>query len=281
MSRIKKIFVNLLAVAMALTCCLMLTACEDIKKLQLKIEVYNYSGTTGVEEYTMDIDLYRHLAPKTVDAVVDYVNGGYYNDAIFYKFNDYNNQFMMGDLLFKDNQIVLNEVKPQLPGEFEYGGTVGSDLVNKKGSIGLWRSWYECDSSYKTSSPATASGRATWFIPNSTITGYNKYFCVFAQFNATADNNLKTIDALNAAFNQTDYDEYVIYYTGEYDSEKADQNYGLTFNISLLSDFDENQIEDLFVAEGAELVCYNKATIKVPVGNTGAPAAKIVEAKIV
>ena len=105
------------------------------------------------------------------------------------------------------------------------------------------------------------------------IPNYDKYFCVFAQYDVDADANKETLTALSTAFNVDNCENYVIYYTGEYDN--------LTFNCVRESKFNKDAIEDLFVAEGTELACYNHYTISVPVTANGEVGAKIVSAKIV
>lgn len=283
MKALKKIFINLIAVVMTCMCMFSLTGCiEDIKKLELKLQVYDYANSK-TEEYTLSVDLYRHLAPNTVDAIIGYVNEGYYDGALFYKMEDYSSQIMIGDLIVDESgKIAQNAVKPQIEGEFEKGGTIGSNLVSEKGSIGLWRSWTAFDNTYKSAN-ATDTGRATWYIPTSDISSYNKYFCVFAQYDTADEDNADAIDALTAAFGSAEnYDEYVIYYTGKYDESKADENYGLEFHCESASTFVAGDISDLFTADkaSAQLVCYNHYTVRVPEKN-GAFAAKISSAKIV
>ena len=279
MQRIKKLFIILMAVVMACICSVTLFGCakEDIKEMEVKISVYNYDDET-TETYTMSIDLYRHLTPNTVDAIVKYVNAGYYNNTVFYKMADYSRQIMVGDLLFTADEMEnagfsLNAEKPAIEGEFKYGGTTGSNLTAKKGSIGLWRSWYAHDNGYSDNRNGTDSGRATWFIPTESISSYNDYFCIFAQYDTSDDDNKDAIAAITEALSDSDYYvEYEIYYTGEYDN--------LTFHCVEKEDFVEDDIEDLFKAEGAELMCYNHYTVRVPM-NGGNVAAKIVSAKIV
>lgn len=283
MKRLKKLFVSFMAVVMMCVCAFSLTGCiEDLRKLELNVQIYNYDEQVS-EEYTMSIDLYRHLAPKTVDAIVAYVNDGYYTDTVFYKQDSYNSQIMIGDLVYKNGALDANAIKPQIDGEFEKGGTIGSNLTSKKGSIGLWRSWFAQDNSYSNNANATDSGRATWFIPTDTISAYTGNFCVFGQFDTTAENNSETLTALNKAFeNANNYEEYVIYYTGEYNDQTpdAEDGFGLTMHIVQKDEFDEDGIDGLFKAEDAQLVCYNHKTVKVPVTSSGAVGAKIVSAKI-
>lgn len=288
MRTLKKVFINLVAVMMAVMACLSLTACEDIKTVELNIQVYDYADNGSMKDYTLTVDLYRHLAPETVDAIVDYVEDGYYNGKAFYKLTNYSTQIMLGDLVDGGDQTTVKVVETVMPelgkGEFERGGTTGSNLVNKKGSIGLWRSWTNADGSYTTSSTAMGSGRATWFIPTDTISAYDGYFCVFGQYDAEDTENKAVLDALTTAFTSGNYDEYVVYYTGEYDANKANENYGLTAHIVEKSDFDSTAIEGLFksenVADKAGLICYDYYTVQLPVNANGGVAAKIVSAKI-
>ena len=282
MKRNIKIFVNLLALVMITLACLSFSACrEDIKQIELKLAVYNYTTNTE-EELTLKVDLYRHLAPTTVDAIVDYVEGGYYNDAIFYKIDESgrSSQIMLGDLKMNaEGQIYQNNIKPEIKGEFEAGGTIGSNLVATKGAIGLWRTWTKLDGAYTTST-STATGRSTWFIPTEAISGYDKYFCIFAQIDLTDAVNLATLDKVIASFaDSTKCTSYEVYYTGtDYNAEK--ENHGLTFHCE--KDFDADEIEDLFTAEGEQYVCYDHYTIKVPtISETEKVAVRVKTATVI
>lgn len=279
MKKLKKLFISAVALMLCFVCVFSLTACgEEIDKAELKVSIYNYADKE-MEEYSMNIDLYRHLAPKTVDAISSYINGGYYNGTVFYIMEDYANQIMIGDLKYdqelSDNEgFYLNDEKPALEGEFVHGGTTGSNLKNKQGSIGLWRTWSEQDYSYNMGRTGTDTGRATWFIPTSKINSYDDYFCVFAQYELS-DSNLEMISAIEEIFSdETKYCEYVIYYTGQYEN--------LTFHCVKKEDFKEEKIEDLFVAEEgtAQLVSYNHYTIKVPITEDGEIAAFVKSATI-
>ena len=285
MKRLNKIFTSIVAFIMLFTMCFSLTGCiEDIKRVELTIAVYDYENNKMYDQsdVTLTIDLYRHLAPNTVDAIMSYVEDGYYNNTIFYKMQGRDSQLMIGDLKLNGEVIEQNAIKPTINGEFEKGGTQGSNLVSKKGSIGLWRTWNAYDGSYTTST-STDTGRATWYIPTETISSYDTWFCIFAQINLEDESNSQSITAITDAFGSNGYyEEYEIYYTGDYNSEKANENYGLTFNMVEKDNFIESNIPDLFEAEGAEYVCYNHYTVKIPVTEAGgAIAAKIVSAKLV
>ena len=286
MKRLKKIFINLVVVVMLVAACFSFAGCKDVREMELTVSVYN-NETDKVEEVTLTVELYGHLAKQTVDAIEGYINDGYYDGAFFYTFSDssYSKQLMLGDLKYVDGQIVQNTIKPELEkAEFTRGGTKGSNLVSEKGTIGLWRTWYDSDDAFRTNSNALTSGRATWYMPTSTISSYEDWFCVFAKIDFEEEGNEDAfntiIDGCNLSF--ADYTEYVIYYTGEYDEAKADENHGLTFHCVEKEDYDEDEIDDLFTAEGEQYVCYNATKIKVPVVlTTNEPAVKIVSAKMV
>ncbi len=286
MKRLKKIFINLVVVVMLVAACFSFAGCKDVREMELTVSVYN-NETDKVEEVTLTVELYGHLAKQTVDAIEGYINDGYYNDAIFYMFSDstYSKQLMLGDLKYVDGEIVQNTIKPELEkAEFTRGGTKGSNLVSEKGTIGLWRSWYESDAEYRTNSNALTSGRATWYMPTSTISSYEDWFCVFAKIDFEEEGNEDAFNTIIDGCNTSlaDYTEYVIYYTGEYDETKADENHGLTFHCVEKEDYDEDEIDELFTAEGEQYVCYNATTIKVPVVlTTNEPAVKIISAKMV
>ncbi len=282
MKKLKRLFVTIMAIVMLCVCSFSFSGCiERIKKVQIEIEVYNYAEST-METHTLHVDLYHHLAPNTVDKMAQYIQGGHYDDTIFYKMGVYAEQMVMiGDLKY-NSEVVLNEVKPQIEqGEFKHGGTVGSNLKAKKGSIGLWRSWYELDGNY-ASTNATDTGRATWFMPIQTVADFNDYFCIFAQYDVENQDNKDAINAITNAFsNEENFERYVIYYTGEYDENDADNNYGLTFNCATQDTFDAIKDSiDVFEAEGEQLVGYNATTVLIPFYN-GNIAARIVSAKLV
>ena len=261
MKKLVKIAANFIALAVTVAATLGFSACEDIKTLELSLNLYDNSSSAfySVDEVKFTVDLYRHLAPKTVDAVLENVEKGFYNDAIFY---EENGMIMLGDYKFEDGELKQNLIGGKLPseiyGEFKYNGTTGSNLLVDKGSIGLWRSYYATDNSYKTSDDARNSGRATWFIPTSAKTDYDGYFCVFAQYDKDDTANAKAISAISAIFNNAEYyTEYVVYYTGEYDN--------LEFRAVTKTSYDALEEEpEVYEAKGAQLVSYNKKTIKVP-----------------
>lgn len=275
MNRMKKLLTVVLALFMSFICVMSMTGCSgDIKKLQLKVQVYDYENHNFVV-HTMDIDLYRHLAPTTVDAISSYMNAGYYDNTMVYKLSDHSAQIMVGDLDYSDGVITLKDKKPTLPGEFMYGGTKvegGEALKTEQGTLGLWRSWYEQDGDF-TGRNATNSGSATLFMPIKGMSTYDDYFCIFGKMDMEDDDNKSALEAIAEAFADEDYfTNYVIYYTGEYDN--------LQFHYTTADKFNEDEIEDLFVADGDQLVCYNHYHIRIPVTPQGQLAVKVLSAKV-
>ena len=288
MKRFLKVFTNVIAVFMLVFATATMVGCgEDIKTANVKVQLYNYAENEfyAESEATLTVDLYGHLAPKTVAAIEKYLNEGYYDNALIYQMKvGSKTQIMVGDLAVDGESIVVTDgtvnivkkaKKPTLPGEFEKGGTTGSDLVNKKGSVGLWRDWYSTGD--YTNSSATDSGSATWFMPTDAITAYNGNFCVFGQINLSNTANSTVLDALESIFSSNST-EYVIYYTGEYNVEEPDC--GLTYHCVTtekfaeiekdlealeLSDPERYETEKIFVAdeEQRQFTSYNKYTIKV------------------
>lgn len=280
MNKLKRVFITMVALILSCVCMIGLTACseEDITKTQFNIAIYD-DTEDEMEDFLLKIDLYGHLAPKTVKAISKYIKNGYYDNTVFYKIADYDFQFMIGDLKYDPESDVnegfsLNEEMPMIEGEFKHGGTTGSNLKHKSGSIGLWRTWSAQDVSYSMGRTGTDTGRATLFMPTARMNSYDDYFCVFGQYDVDDNDNEETVLALTSAFETDNYQEFVIYYTGDYDN--------LTFNCVKKAHFDESNIENLFKAEegSAQYVCYNHYTIKVPMTDDGQVAALITSAKI-
>lgn len=255
---LKKILCAVTSLA-CVTACFGLSACEDIKTMEVKLSA---NGT----EYTMSVELYRHLAPETCKIIEKYVAEGYYDGSLIYKNDSFGKQLMVGDLVLDGKNVKQSAAKPEIYGEFEKNGTTGSNLVSEKGSIGLWRSWTAFDASdskYKASN-GMDSGMATWFIPTDAISEYNGYFCVFATYDKTATANSEAIDALGKVFDSSDnYTEYVIYYTGVYDAAKSGENYGLEFHCVTKSDYESVDKDTVFEAKNEQLVRFNKQNVKI------------------
>ena len=78
----KRFFKRVLNVFLCLTVAgasISFAACEDIKTLEITLQVYNYTDSEfyAEEDVTMTVSLYRHLAPQTVDYVIGQVKAGY------------------------------------------------------------------------------------------------------------------------------------------------------------------------------------------------------------
>lgn len=277
MKRFSKIFVNILAVIMVMVSCSFLVACEDIKVLEVKVNVYNTTDKV-MEEKTLKVDLYRHLAPTTVDTISKYAQEGYYNDSFFYVSASQTSVILLGDLKFNGEKKVeqnldvnTNKLKDTINGEFAKNNVIGSNLKNAEGSIGLWRTW-SANGNFNVSDNTRNSGRSTWYMPTSDISSsHDGWFCVFGQFDmGTESESYETYNQIKNLLNNTEYYEnYVIYYTGEYNEDDSVLNNGLTFNCVAESEFEDVDEEDVFTPEGNQYACYNKLTIRVPLVNKG------------
>ncbi len=270
MRRISKLFVNVLAVIMLAFATLSLTACADVVTLEVTLQVYNFTQSKFYEEdeVKLTIDMQRHLAPKTVDAIAQYASDGYYDNTVFYLMESYTTQIMIGQYKMDGNKIVKNDIKPQIDGEFEYGTTKGSNLKNDQGYIGLWRSWYiQDDGAHKfKSSNGMNSGRSNIYIPLDVISEYDGYFCVFGTIDYSITANDTGVNAVGAVLSNN-YTSYIVYYTGEYDSSKPEEDYGLTFNCIPADEYgnlSQEEKDAIFVAEGDQYVEYNEHRIRVP-----------------
>ncbi len=265
--KLKKIFINIVAVLMACLSVCFFTACEDIVTVEVKFGAYDYETETN-EEFTLSVNLYRHLAPETVDSIVKNINDGAYNNLLVYKFVSANtSQYMLGDLKYAEDGSIVQNVLPEIKGEFESNGVKGSNLKVEKGSIGIWRSYYACDTGMTVTSDARDTGRGTWFMPIEANSAYDGNVCVFGKVDLTAESTIEVFETLENAFKESDrYLNYEVYYTGSYDETKANENYGLTFNITPADTFSEKNVKNLFVADGEkqELKWYNHYTISVP-----------------
>ncbi len=278
MKKFFKMMVCLMALVVASVCCLGLAGCKDMKKLQINLQAYNYSSKEW-EDKTLTVDMYRHLAPRTVDAMVENINNGIYNNTAFYTIQNYSDQFFMGDLVFKNNTLEQNVYVPRVEkGEFTNGGVVGSDLTHLKGSISLWRTWLAGDG-YSNSNGAN-TGRGTWSFSTTANDGYNDKFCIFAKIETVGEQYIENVQAFQAIQDRVKDTTtsrtqiYVIYYTGEYvydeniTDDSAVRNNGLTYHCVTLEDYNnmsDAELDEIFVAEGDQYACYNKMEVRVPI----------------
>lgn len=270
MKGIRKLFVNVLAVLMLVFSTFTMTACADVVTLEVTLQVYNFTESRFYEEdeVKLTIDLQRHLAPKTVDAITQYASEGYYDNTVFYLMEGYTTQIMIGQYKMDGDKLVKNDIKPQIDGEFEYGMTKGSNLKNDEGYIGLWRSWYaQDDGAYKyKSSNGMDSGSSNIYIPLDVIAEYDGYFCVFGTIDYSITANDTGVNAVGSVLG-SNYTTYVIYYTGEYDASKPEEDYGLTFNYITADEYGnltQEEKDEIFVAEGDQYVEYNEHRIRIP-----------------
>ena len=235
---ILKILTCLLAVLMVFT----FTACEKKSSFTITFKLYD-SESDKDNEITISYYVNNTLAPNASKKVKEIVNSGYYNDAVFYLLEDHNgieySQLMLGEFgrdadgnLYHKEPIAISDA------DFAKNGTTGSNLTNKAGYIGLWRTWDTTRGSYKQS--GFSSSYSTMYFPMSDLSSdYDGYFCVFGKCFSGVDidvlNNLKTL------LNNTDYiEEYAIWYEADDDGRIVSPSGGKPImKITLLSEYNE------------------------------------------
>lgn len=272
MKRLLKLVCCALSVFLLVATCFSLVACEDIKKAEVTVSVYDASSNKQVEK-TVSVKLYRHLAPNTVDTIMEYAGKGYYDDLVFYKATSYSTQVLVGGVKFADGQVVnyTADYVKKIDGEFKAAGTVGSNLLNENGALGLWRTWYENGNYNKNGDAAFNSGEATLYMPTSTKSDYDGYFCVFGELDLDDEETSDAVSLVLNVLNNSAYTtSYTQYYTGEYGS--------LTYHCVPTDDFDSDT--EVFEAKGDQFVSYNKTELKIPVAEIDG-VANTVTAKIV
>lgn len=264
MKRLFKLLVNTLAIALCVVGVFTFTGCKDIKTVEINFSVYNFTSEK-FEDKTLTVDLYRHLAPKTVDNILTAINDGYYENTIVYKKADATSQVMFGDYKVNGQNIVKNADRPLVEGEFEANGLKGSKLVNEKGVIGLYRSYTADGESYTASDNGRNSGSAVCYMPLNSISSYNGYFTLFAKYDLDNAENSDTIQAITSAFSVTTfYEEYEVFYT----VENGDKKLNIVSEADF-SDYYNDQDEtyngfEVYKAKESDLVSMNRCKIYVP-----------------
>ena len=281
MKKIIKIFASVIALAIGVFSAFTFSGCRDIKTAEVKLTVYNYTDGK-FEDMTLTVDLYRHLAPKTVDNVISAINDGYYNNTVAYKISG-TNYFMLGEYKADGENIIKQADRPTVEGEFKANGIDGSNLQNKKGYVGLYRSYTADGGSYKVSDSARNSGTAVWYMPTTTKSDMDGYFAVFAKIDLDVTANSDTFAAIQTALTGSNYEEYEVFYTVE-------ENDSLSINIVKSSELetDENYDETantyygkaIYEAKGSELVSLNKTTVFMPKIENGTRAVIVKSVKM-
>lgn len=253
----RKLFKIAISLSLCIACVisvLSFSACKENNLVDYTITL-NINGS----EEQLNITFDKEVAPKTFEKITNLINDGYYNDMFLYKRMDsYTNQIMFGDLKFEGGVLKqVGAVKGDVIGEFENGALQGSTYKNVEGSIGLWRTWTKGNG--YTSSNANNTGSSTLYMPTSTITDYDKYFCVFGSFDL-ADENVKSVwDKVKSALNTTEEDnyiEYTIYYV------KNGNDFEFNYTTEKIA-----SVSNYFKPENNDYYCYNNYSIKVPVVN--------------
>ncbi|MBO4594840.1 MAG: hypothetical protein J5697_03970 [Clostridia bacterium] len=147
----------------------------------------------------------------------------------------------------------------------------------------MWRSFTEDAGAYTKTDAGMNSGTAVWYMPTTTLSGYDGYFAVFAKIDMDNEANSSAFAAVQAIFSDTHYENYEVFYTG--DSADA-----LTVHViktdDLSSDAEYDATEGtyggvkIYSATGADLVSLNRRTVRIPVSENGNRAVTITGIRI-
>ena len=266
----KKFVIGVLTIALAALTLFTMTACDKIVKLEITLSLYD-AEDEAMEEKTITFDMYENLAESAVNAVRDAVNGGAYDDCVFYvqsvdRGTSVSSQLMFGGLKKSGKSYVKVEQAAVPTAEFEKNGVMGSNLKNLKGYLGLWRSW-DSWKSYSTSGFDRSS--AVIYMPTTdSISAYDGNFCVFAKY--SAEDDLDVIESLIALLGDEDnYTEYTCYYTADADGKLAlDAEGKPVWNIVATENFDDvdnvYDSEDDKTEESSKDTQYDSYTVQIP-----------------
>lgn len=266
----KKFVIGVLTIALAALTLFTMTACDKIVKLEITLSLYD-AEDEAMEEKTITFDMYENLAESAVNAVRDAVNGGAYDDCVFYvqsvdRGTSVSSQLMFGGLKKSGKSYVKVEQAAVPTAEFEKNGVMGSNLKNLKGYLGLWRSW-DSWKSYSTSGFDRSS--AVIYMPTTdSISAYDGNFCVFAKY--SAEDDLDVIESLIALLEDEDnYTEYTCYYTADADGTLARDAEGKpVWNIVATENFDD--VDNVYdsaddkTEESSKDTQYDSYTVQIP-----------------
>ena len=266
----KKFVIGVLTIALAALTLFTMTACDKIVKLEITLSLYD-AEDEAMEEKTITFDMYENLAESAVNAVRDAVNGGAYDDCVFYvqsvdRGTSVSSQLMFGGLKKSGKSYVKVEQAAVPTAEFEKNGVMGSNLKNLKGYLGLWRSW-DSWKSYSTSGFDRSS--AVIYMPTTdSISAYDGNFCVFAKY--SAEDDLDVIESLIALLEDEDnYTEYTCYYTADADGKLAlDAEGKPVWNIVATENFDD--VDNVYdsaddkTQESSKDTQYDSYTVQIP-----------------
>ncbi len=163
----KKFITKLLVLVTAVVCCCSFAACKTTEPTSVAtVKVTVYKGAGASEEVTLKFDLYKKLAPKSVEKITAAANSGYYDNMFFYEAatkagSSFTGVKAFGEVKYVNGKVTLTgadengeivvdnqdvENNRYIPGEFANGGTVGSDKEAKIGSVLVWH-WGEANES--------------------------------------------------------------------------------------------------------------------------------------
>lgn len=199
----KKVITIILAAALAAMMSFSFGCGARISTVTLNIRLY--TAATTYDTYQIELSLYEHLAPDTAAEFKKWAKEGVYDGMAFYMMDTFASQVMVGDLKWEGTQLTLVQPQTFPEAEFEKNGTTGSNLENISGSFGLWR---EFDKEYGYQSDGFKNTISTIYMPTTTISAYNGYFCVLGKYSDDTD-SVTAMTEIKSVLNDEEAETYV------------------------------------------------------------------------
>lgn len=171
MKKTVKIFMLFIVIVTMFT----MTSCKKIGGINMKKDIYAQIVLTTGEK--INLQLYREIAPETVDNFVKLATDGYYKGAIFHRVIE---NFMIqtgGYKIVEDSLENLPEID-SIKGEFASNGYDKNDLKHELGVISMARS----------SDKNSATGQ--FFICSATSTHLDGEYAAFGKTTDEASNEV-------------------------------------------------------------------------------------------
>lgn len=200
----KKVITIILAAAMAAMMSFSFGCGARISTVTLNVRLY--TAATTYDTYQIELSLYEHLAPDTAVEFKKWAKEGVYDGMAFYLMDTYASQVMVGDLKWEGAELKLVQPADLCRGRSS-PRTARRDPISKTSPV---RSVCGENSIGNPAISRTASKRpfSTIYMPTTTISAYNGYFCVLGKYSDDED-SVTAMNAIKDALNGDEAETYV------------------------------------------------------------------------
>lgn len=264
----KKLFIKMLTALVAVIMVFSLTGCDKVVKLQFTLSVYDVDKSSMVDK-TITYSMYENLAPVAVKEVKRLVKDGYYDNAIFYKQSTASGTSVGSQMFFgglnRNGGVITQAEKVAIPrADFKQNGTDGTNLTNKEGYLGLWRTW-DTTKTFRTN--GFENSYSTMYIPTSDLSSYDGYFCVFAKY--ASEDDLSVLQMIKSLLGNSEYTtEYTCWFECDSDGRLVTENEAPVWHITATEDFDDVDANTVYTSDkdpdqntAAKDTAYDKYTV--------------------